>query len=59
MSLVLPNGVRLEWHGDLGPEQLEALVLTASRLFKIHAISSGLWRFCLLISRAPFHQSSG
>ena len=22
MSLVLPNGVRLEWHGDLGPEQL-------------------------------------
>jgi len=32
MSLVLPNGVRLEWHGDLGPEQLEALVLTASRL---------------------------
>ena len=32
MSLVLPNGVRLEWHGDLGPEQLEALALTASRL---------------------------
>ena len=32
MSLVLPNGVRLEWHGDLGPEQLEALVQTASRL---------------------------
>jgi hypothetical protein len=32
MSLVLPNGVRLEWHGDLRPEQLEALVLTASRL---------------------------
>jgi hypothetical protein len=32
MSLVLPNGVRLEWHGDLGPEQLEALVLTANRL---------------------------
>jgi hypothetical protein len=32
MSLLLPNGVRLEWHGDLGPEQLEALVLTASRL---------------------------
>ncbi|KUJ78769.1 hypothetical protein AWR36_015840 [Microbulbifer flavimaris] len=32
MSLVLPNGVRLEWHGELGPEQLEALVLTASRL---------------------------
>mgnify|MGYP001821787157 FL=1 len=32
MSLVLPNGVRLEWHGDLGSEQLEALVLTASRL---------------------------
>jgi hypothetical protein len=32
MSLVLPNGVRLEWQGDLGPEQLEALVLTASRL---------------------------
>lgn len=32
MSLVLPNGVRLEWHGDLGPERLEALVLTASRL---------------------------
>jgi hypothetical protein len=32
MSLVLPNGVRLEWHGDLGAEQLEALILTASRL---------------------------
>jgi hypothetical protein len=32
MSLVLPNGVRLEWHGDLGSEQFEALVLTASRL---------------------------
>lgn len=32
MSLVLPNGVRLEWHGDLRPEQLEALILTASRL---------------------------
>src|SRR6056297_1727177 len=32
MSLVLPNGVRLEWHGDLGPAQLETLVLTASRL---------------------------
>ncbi|MGI9476962.1 MAG: IS66 family insertion sequence element accessory protein TnpA [Hyphomicrobiaceae bacterium] len=32
MSLVLPNGVRLEWHGDLGSEQLEALVFTASRL---------------------------
>lgn len=32
MSLVLANGVRLEWHGELGPEQLEALVLTASRL---------------------------
>jgi hypothetical protein len=32
MSLVLPNGVRLEWHGDLGSEQLEALILTASRL---------------------------
>ena len=32
MSLVLPNGVRLEWHGALGPEQLEALALTASRL---------------------------
>ncbi len=32
MSLVLRNGVRLEWQGDLGPEQLEALVLTASRL---------------------------
>ena len=32
MSLVLPNGVRLEWHGDLGSEQIEALVLTASRL---------------------------
>ena len=32
MSAVLRNGVRLEWHGDLGPEQLEALVLTASRL---------------------------
>ena len=32
VSLVLPNGVRLEWHGDLGAEQLEALVLTASRL---------------------------
>jgi hypothetical protein len=28
----LPNGVRFEWHGDLGPEQLETLVLTASRL---------------------------
>ena len=22
MSLMLKNGVRLEWHGDLGPEQL-------------------------------------
>lgn len=32
MSLVLPNGVRLEWHGDLCPEQLEALVTSASRL---------------------------
>lgn len=32
MSLLLPNGARVEWHGDLGPEQLEALVLTASRL---------------------------
>ena len=32
MSLVLPNGVRLEWHGDRGPDQLEALVFTASRL---------------------------
>jgi len=32
MSLVLPNGVRLEWHGDLGSDQLDALVLTASRL---------------------------
>ena len=32
MSLVLPNGVRLEWHGDLCAEQLEALVLSASRL---------------------------
>ena len=32
LSLVLPNGIRLEWHGDLGAEQLEAVVLTASRL---------------------------
>jgi hypothetical protein len=32
MSLVLKNGIRLEWHSDLGPEQLEALLLTASRL---------------------------
>ena len=32
LSLVLPNGVRLEWHSELGPEQLEALVRTASRL---------------------------
>lgn len=32
MSLVLPNGVRLEWHGDLAPDQLQTLVLTASRL---------------------------
>ena len=32
LSLVLPNGVRFEWHGDLGPEQLETLVLTAGRL---------------------------
>jgi len=30
--LVLPNGVRLEWHGDLAPDQLQTLVLTASRL---------------------------
>lgn len=32
VSLVLPNGVRLECHGELGSEQLEALVLAASRL---------------------------
>ncbi len=32
MSLVLKNGVRLEWHRDLGPEHLEALILAASRL---------------------------
>lgn len=32
MSLVQPNGVRLEGHSDLGPEQLEAVVLSASRL---------------------------
>lgn len=32
LSLVLPNGVRLEWHGEPGPEQVEALVQTASRL---------------------------
>jgi hypothetical protein len=32
MSLVLPNGVRLEWHGELSPEQLEAVVLAASQL---------------------------
>jgi len=32
MSLVLTNGVRLEWHGDLSPEQLETLLLSASRL---------------------------
>lgn len=32
VSLVLPNGVRLDCHGELGPEQLEALVLAASRL---------------------------
>ncbi|TVQ44149.1 MAG: hypothetical protein EA371_13950 [Gammaproteobacteria bacterium] len=32
VSLVLPNGIRLECHGELGPEQLEALVVVASRL---------------------------
>jgi len=32
MCLVLQNGIRLDWHGDMGPDQLEALVLTASRL---------------------------
>ncbi|MEM1174025.1 MAG: hypothetical protein AAGI27_04380 [Pseudomonadota bacterium] len=32
MSLVLPNGVRFEWHVDLRSEQLEALILSASRL---------------------------
>jgi len=32
VSLILPNGVRLECHTELGPEQLEALVLAASRL---------------------------
>ncbi len=32
MSLVLPNGVRLEWNGELVLEQLEALVKSASRL---------------------------
>ena len=32
MSLVLKNGVRLEWHGDLGSEPLDALVTSASRL---------------------------
>jgi hypothetical protein len=32
LSLVFKNGVRLEWHGDLRAEQLEAVVVTASRL---------------------------
>jgi hypothetical protein len=32
MVIVLANGVRLEWHGDLAPDQLEALVRSASRL---------------------------
>ncbi len=32
VSLLLPNGVRLACHGELGPEQLEALVLAAGRL---------------------------
>ena len=32
MTLVLTNGVRLEWNGDLGPEQIEAIVLSANRL---------------------------
>lgn len=32
VSLVLPNGVRLDCHGELGPEQLEAMILAASRL---------------------------
>ena len=32
VSLPLPNGVRLECHGELGAEQLEALVVMASRL---------------------------
>ena len=35
MSLVLPNGVRLEWHGDLGPEQLEAVVITEKKTTSI------------------------
>jgi transposase-like protein len=32
VSLLLPNGARLACHGELGPEQLEALVLAAGRL---------------------------
>ncbi len=31
-SLVLPNGVRLEFHGELGAEQVGALVSAASAL---------------------------
>ena len=32
VSVVLPNGVRLEFHGELGVEQLTALVTAASAL---------------------------
>ena len=32
LSLVLPNGVRLEFHRELGSEQMNALVTAASRL---------------------------
>jgi hypothetical protein len=32
LSLVLPNGVRLEFHGVLAAEQVDAVVAAASRL---------------------------
>lgn len=32
VSLVLPNGVKLEFHGDLGSDQVSSLVAAASRL---------------------------
>ena len=32
VSLVLPNGVRLEFGGELGSEQMHSLVTAASRL---------------------------
>ena len=32
VSLVLPNGVKLEFHGELGSEQMQSLVTAASRL---------------------------